>query len=101
MFIAIVDFEVLAENRQLALEILVKDQKLARQMSGNLSYRAFSNADSETHIGLFHEWSTQSDFDAYCASKLFASIGAALRPMMTSAPSSRRMTAELVEERRA
>jgi quinol monooxygenase YgiN len=98
MIIAIVDFEVAAADRARALDILKHDAPAARALPGNLGYRAFTDAGSDTHIGIMHEWEKAEHFDGYIASAAFADIGKQLRPLMTAPPVSRRMTVELFEE---
>jgi quinol monooxygenase YgiN len=98
MIIAIVDFEVAAGDRATALAVLGHDGPAARALPGNLSYRAFTNADSDSHVGIMHEWEKAEHFEGYMASAAFAEIGRQLRPLMTAPPISRRMTAELFEE---
>jgi len=100
MFIAIVDFQVKPEQRQAALEILNEDAAAARELPGNLSYRAFADAESADGVRIFHEWDTKDAFDHYAASPLFDRVGRQLKPMMSAAPISRRLNASLFEERR-
>lgn len=101
MILAIVDFEVAAADRDAALAIVANDVTAAMARPGNLSFRAFTNAGSDTHVGLMHEWKTLDDFQAYLASSDFAAIGQALRPMMTAPPVSRRFRVELIEDKPA
>ncbi len=101
MFIAIVDFTVAPENRPVALAALAEDAPVARSLPGNVSFRTFSNTGDDTHLGIFQEWETVADFERYVASPGFAKAGQALRPLMTSAPVSRRFEAKLFEEVRA
>lgn len=98
MIIAIVDFETAPETQAKALDILLTDVASATNITGNLGFRAFSNAQSDTHVGLMHEWETLADFEAYTASDAFKQIGAQLRPMMTAAPVSRRFEAQPLEQ---
>ena len=98
MIIAIVDFEVAAQNRAKALNILAKESASAAARPGNLGYRAFTNAGSQTHVGLMHQWDDLPAFTAYIGSPIFAEIGAKLRPMMISPPISQRLNAEVFEE---
>ena len=97
MFIAIVDFHVTSANQPVAFEILAGDQAEAGRIPGNLGFRVFSDAQCATHVGLMHEWASQSAFDAYLASPGFAQVAAKLGPMMTGAPVSRRFEATLYE----
>lgn len=101
MYIAIVDFTVLPQDREQALEILVQDVPAAREMPGNLSFRTFSNTGENGHIGILHEWESEADFNNYITSEHFARIGAQLRPLASAPPVSRRFQAELQEEVRA
>jgi quinol monooxygenase YgiN len=99
MFIAIVDVQVAAKDRATALSVLRTDGSEARALPGNQSYHAFTDPESETNVRIFHEWDNQAAFDAYLRSEAFERIGRQLRPMLTSAPTSRRFSAELVETR--
>jgi quinol monooxygenase YgiN len=101
MFIAIVDFSVAPAQRDVALAVLAREAPLARALPGNLNYRAFTNAGDDSHVGIFHEWRTEADFKGYAASPEFGRLGAQLRPMMLSAPISRRFDAVLKEEVKA
>jgi quinol monooxygenase YgiN len=98
MIIAIVDFHVAAKDRPSALQILAVDGAAAAALPGNLGFRVFSDAGSDTHVGLMQEWEADAAFKAYLASPGFATAGAALRPMMIGTPLSRRFEAKLYEE---
>lgn len=98
MYIAIVDFYVSPENRDAALSALLTEVATVHAMDGCKTFRPYIDPQSETHVGVLHEWETQDGFNGYLASDMFAKAGATLRPMMTGAPSSRRYTAELIED---
>jgi quinol monooxygenase YgiN len=66
-------------------------------MPGNVAFRVYASRDDHNHVTLVHEWTDQESFDGYQRSASFARSGAVLRPLMTSAPVSRRFRAELVE----
>ena len=97
MIIAIVDFHVAAHNRARALEVLADDGGTAASLPGNLGFRVFTDAGSDSHVGLMHQWASEAAFEGYLASPGFAVVGQALRPMMTEAPVSRRFEASLYE----
>lgn len=97
MIMAIVDFDVAPENRTAALDILHSDGAAAAKMRGNKSFRVFTNAGSETHIGLMHEWETMEAFQAYTNSEGFAKVRDGVGPLMTAPPVSKRLKTELVE----
>lgn len=97
MLIAIVDFHVSPENQEAATDFLTEQGKAIAAMAGNIGHRVVTDAGSETHVGLIHEWQTPEDFTAYMASPDFARSGEVLRPMMTAPPTSRRLLAERFE----
>ena len=97
MLIAIVDFEFEPETRDTALSVLVEQADAARAMPGNLAYRPFAEPDSATKVSILQEWRDSTAFEAYAASPVFAHLGASLRPIMTSPPHSRRLSAELMQ----
>ncbi|MFC2253577.1 putative quinol monooxygenase [Labrys portucalensis] len=98
MLIAILDFEVAPAQRSVALDQLLAEMPTVREMHGNIAFRPFADTLADTKITLVHEWEHRSDFDAYLASPCFARSGEVLRPMMTSAPISRRFEASLIEK---
>ncbi|WP_421726313.1 putative quinol monooxygenase [Bauldia sp.] len=94
MLIAIVDFHVAAEDRQAAIDFLMDEAPAITAMPGNRGHRVVTNAGTDTHVGLIHEWETPDAFAAYLASPVFSRSGETLRPMMTAPPTSRRLVAE-------
>lgn len=98
MILAIIDFQVAASDRPAALRVLAEDGRSAAAMPGNLAFRVYTDAGSDTHVGLMHEWQDIRTFDAYLASPGFAQVGTILRPMMTAPPTSRRLVTEIFEE---
>jgi quinol monooxygenase YgiN len=97
MLIAIVDFTVAPENRAAALATLLAEAPAVRSMAGNLAFQPYLDPVNAEAIRIFHEWQDQASFAAYAASDTFERSGQALRPMMTGAPLSRRMSADLLE----
>ena len=98
MYIAIVDFDVAPEHRAQALDALLKEVASVRATDGCVNFRPFTDPQSETHVGVLHEWSTAEGFGTYLSSPGFARSGEILRPLMTGPPGSRRYKAELLEE---
>lgn len=96
-FIAILDLSVSAADRPVAFARLDVEQPTVRAMPGCMDFRPFLSPANETDITVLHEWSDQASFDDYLASDSFIRSGAALRPLMTEAPSSRRFRVELLE----
>ncbi len=94
MIVAIVDFHVKAEDQQKALDVLLSEARGVRANSENLTYRPHSNPEDPTHVGVVHEWQSETGFAAYLASDGFKRMGEVLFPLMTQPPSSRRYTAE-------
>jgi quinol monooxygenase YgiN len=98
MLIAILDFDVRPDDRDVALTQLLKEAAEVRAMDGNLAFRPYPDPEAGTRVTLLHEWRSRADFERNLGSAAFARSGAALRPMMRAAPQSRRFYAELVEE---
>ncbi len=90
MLIALVDFTVDPAGREEALAHLLKEVPVVTAMPGCRTFRPYGDPLDETRIGIVHEWDSEEDFTAYLQSDGFSEIGAVLRPMMTSVPSSRR-----------
>lgn len=98
MLIAILDFEVAPARLPAALDQLLAEMPVVREMQGNIAFRPFADPLADTKITLVHEWEHRSDFDTYLASPCFARSGEVLRPMMIAAPISRRFEASLIEK---
>src|SRR5438046_10278734 len=97
MFIAIVDFAVAEENRPEALATLLHEIPAIRAMKGNIAIQAYVDPVNMQALRIFHEWQDAESFEKYTMSDAFKSSGQKLRPMMVGAPSSRRLTATLME----
>jgi quinol monooxygenase YgiN len=95
---ALIDFEVSPADRAEMLAALQPLLEEARGCPGNRSYRASTSCESAAHIGLMHEWDTLEQFRAYISSDLMRRMSQMLRPAMTTAPVSRRLRTELIEE---
>ncbi|QDG76900.1 putative quinol monooxygenase [Labrenzia sp. PHM005] len=96
MFVVLVDFNVEALHQQQALNRLLEDAEAIRAMAGCRTFRPYCDPRNNTHVGVVHEWDGEAAFNTYLASKSFAELGLSLRPLMTSAPSSRRYDAALL-----
>jgi quinol monooxygenase YgiN len=90
MFVALVDFTVAPSQRDTALKVLLKQVEKVTGMEGCQTFRPYCDPGNEDHVGIIHEWQDEANFDSYLNSDGFARLGAELRPMMTSVPSSRR-----------
>ena len=97
MLIAILDFATAVTDRPAALAQLDSERDQVRTMPGNIAYRVYASREDDTTVTVVHEWEDVESFQPYVASEAFARSGAALRPMMTGAPVSRRFHAELLE----
>lgn len=95
MFVALVDFTVAADQREKALETLLTKVDEVVGMQGCQTFRPYFDPGNKEHVGVIHEWQSEACFDRYLKSDGFANLGAELRPMMTSVPSSRRYSAKL------
>lgn len=96
MLIAILDLRTAPADRPAVLAQLRSEHGEIRAMPGNLDFRVYA-ADDEAAVAVIHEWADQDAFAAYLASDAFARSGAAIRPLVTSPPVSRRFVADLVE----
>lgn len=97
MLIAHLRFPVAPQRRPEALAALLHGAAEVRAMQGCLAFQPFYDPADDAVLGVLHEWAREEDFNAYLASAAFQRLGAALRPMMTGAPVSRRFRAELLE----
>jgi quinol monooxygenase YgiN len=97
MLIAHVYFTIAAGDRQKALRALLAEAPTVRAMQGCRAFMPFTDPTDPEGMGILHEWEDGDDFAAYVSSPGFAEMGKALRPMMTSAPVSRRFDARLLE----
>jgi quinol monooxygenase YgiN len=97
VFIAVLDLSTAPADRATALAQLVSEQPVVRAMPGCLDYRVFASHERATDVTVLHEWADEPSFAAYLASDAFARSGAVLRPLVTSAPTSRRFRLELVD----
>ncbi|GLQ57229.1 putative quinol monooxygenase [Devosia nitrariae] len=97
MLVVHLRFTVAPETRQQTLETLVAGAPVVRAMPGCIAYIPFSDPTDDTAVGILQEWEAGEDLAAYTASETFRSFGAALRPMMTAKPVSKRFSAELIE----
>ena len=97
VFIAILDLRTTPADRSTALAQLDSEREEIRAMPGNLDFRVYAARDDEEAVTVVHEWADEPSFAGYLASGAFTRSGAALRPLVTSAPVSRRFDAALVE----
>lgn len=97
MFIAIVDFTVAAHKRAATLEVLRAEAPIVRAMPGNLAFRTYADPANAEALCIIHEWEDIESFQTYASSEVFRSSGQVLRPLMTTAPVSRRFTAQILE----
>lgn len=97
MLVALVDFTVDPAKREDVLAYLLEEAGTVLSLTGCRTFRPYCDPADNTHVGIVHEWHSEEDFAAYLASDGFARSGAVLRPMMTSAPSSRRYAATPLE----
>jgi len=97
MFIAHVMFHVAPAARQRAFDVLMNEISAVRAMEGCRLFVPFLHPDDSSCIGIIHEWDSAAAMTTYTASAGFAAVGQTLRPMMTSAPISKRFDAQLLE----
>lgn len=97
MFIAILDLTTDPADRAAALAQLDGERDLVRSMPGNRAFRVYASREDAGAVTVVHEWADEASFRGYLASEAFARSGAAIRPLVTDGPVSRRFRAELVE----
>lgn len=96
-FIAILDLAVDPAHRTTALAQLRRERPSVIAMAGCVDFRTFASSENDSDITVLHEWVDQESFGSYLASEAFTRSGAVLRPLMITAPSSRRFRVEMVE----
>jgi len=96
MRIAHLTFTVDTAATQQALATLVAAAPSVRAMPGCHAFLPFADPTVEGGLGLIHEWESADAFASYLASPGFAQLNAALRPLMTAPPLSKRFEAEPV-----
>ncbi|MGN6424422.1 MAG: putative quinol monooxygenase [Asticcacaulis sp.] len=96
MRLAHVTFTVATDAVGTALDALLNETAIVRGMKGCRAFIPFADPTVSGGLGVLHEWETAEDFAAYLASPRFTSVNATLRPMMTTAPVSRRFDADQV-----
>jgi quinol monooxygenase YgiN len=97
MFIAVLDLRTAAADRPAALAQLDSERDEIRAMPGNLDFRVYAARDDDEAVAVIHEWVDEPSFAEYLASDAFVRSGAAIRPLVTSPPVSRRFRADLLE----
>lgn len=97
MLIAHVRFPIAPENRPVATKALLASVDTVRAMRGCIASHPIHDPTDDAVLGVVHEWETEADFAAYTSSDAFKSFGAAIRPLMTGKPVSRRFRSELLE----
>ena len=97
MFFALLDLRTTKGDRPLALAQLDSEKEEIRAMPGNLDFRVYADRYDAEAVTVLHEWADEGSFAGYLASSAFARSGAALRPLMTEPPVSRRFRAALLE----
>ena len=97
MLIAILDLRTVPADRAVAVAQLDSEREEIRAMPGNLDFRVYAARDDEEVVTVIHEWTDEPSFAGYLSSGAFTRSGAVLRPLVTSAPVSRRFEAALVE----
>lgn len=97
MFIAILDLRTTPADRAAVLTQFDCERDEIRAMPGNLDFRVYAARDDEEAVAVIHEWVDEPSFAGYLASAAFARFGAAIRPLMSLPPVSRRFRADLLE----
>jgi quinol monooxygenase YgiN len=97
VFIAILDFTTAVSDRPAALAQLDRERDEVRALPGNIAFRVYACREDESAVAVVHEWDDEASFAGYLGSDSFARSGEVLRPLMTGAPVSRRMQAQLVQ----
>lgn len=95
MIIAMVEFEMAAEDQAKVLEVLAADSVAAQKLEGCLGFKTLRLAGSKSGWVFIEEWQDIAAFEAYKASPGFARMGGALKPLMLGPPRSRAFEATL------
>jgi quinol monooxygenase YgiN len=82
-----VNFTVAPADKDAALQCLLDELPLMRNLVGNLGCKVLTDPQSEGAVTLLHRWNKLEDLDAYRSGPLMAKVGSILRPMMIAAPS--------------
>lgn len=82
-----VNFTVDPKDRPAAIDCLANEAPIMRKLPGNRDCRVLIDPNAQGAITLLHQWDDLASLDAYRSGPVFAQVGAVLRPMMTSAPS--------------
>lgn len=96
-FIALLDLSTTAADRPDAIAQLDRERPVVEAMPGCVGFRAYEGRDDDLAITVVHEWTDQAAFDRYLASDAFKRSSEVLRPILTTAPTSRRFLVELIE----
>lgn len=97
MRIAHVTFTVAPQHQTLALNTLLAEVPVVRQMQGCLAFIPFIDPTVAGGLGIVHEWESDDAFAVYIGSPGFAAVNAVLRPIMTGAPVSRRFDVDMLD----
>jgi quinol monooxygenase YgiN len=97
MRIAHVTFTVAPENQNKALNALLAEVPVVRQMKGCLAFIPFVDPTVAGGLGVVHEWESDDAFAVYINSPGFKAVNDILRPLMTGAPVSRRFEVNMLD----
>jgi quinol monooxygenase YgiN len=97
MLIAVLDLRTTATDRPAVLAQLDSERDEIRAMPGNVDFRVYAARGDDETVAVLHEWADESSFAGYLASEAFTRSGAAIRPLVTAPPVSRRFRADLIE----
>jgi len=96
-FLAILDFTTSADDRDHAVAQLELERPIVTAMPGCVRFRVHPSIENECDVTVIHEWEDEDSFRSYLDSAAFARSGEVVRPLMTSAPLSRRFAVEPAE----
>lgn len=82
-----VNFTVTPSDRPTAIDCLVKEAPIMRNLPGNRDCRVLIDPGAQDAVTLLHKWDDLASLDAYRTGPVFAQVGKVLRPMMSGAPS--------------
>ncbi|MEO9650268.1 MAG: antibiotic biosynthesis monooxygenase [Roseobacter sp.] len=97
MLLVHVMFSFSPQDRDLAMEALKSEVDTVCTMDGSIAFVPFLDATNPQNAGVLQEWETANAFAGYIASDSFSKISEILRPLLVSAPVSRRFDATLIE----
>lgn len=94
MFIAHVDLTVQSDKETEFLTAIQSFAAQARQATGCLQFRVYQEAADKNRFGLYEEWQSTAEAEAYLQSEALDEFRAVLGPLLAAPPQSSYYKAE-------